>query len=67
MTVITVVAAGNMCRVLAGRNCAIVAGTATSHYLGVIDGQLWHKRIRGVAVFTNVRRLNVCWTLTGCV
>ena len=59
VTIVTGIAAGDMRRVLANGNGAIVAGDASPDYLGVIDGQYWRKNIRRVTVFADVRCLNV--------
>ncbi len=67
MTVIAVIAARDMRRVLAGGSDAVVAGAATPDYLGVIDYHHGLPHIRGVAVFTDVRRQGVCRALTRCV
>ena len=67
VTVVAGVAAGYVRRVLAGGNDAVVAGGTTSNHLRVIDGHDGRKHIRGVAVVTDIRRLDVCRVLTGCV
>ena len=59
MAVIAVVAAGNMRWVLADCGDAVMAGTTSSQYLGVIDYRHWREHARVMTVFTNVRRLNV--------
>ena len=59
VAVVTGIAAGDMRRVLANGNGAIVAGDASANYLGVIDGQYWRKNIRRVTVFADVRCLNM--------
>jgi len=67
VTVIAGVAAGNVRRVLAGGDDAVVTGTTTSDHLRVIDGHDGREHIRGVAVVTDIRRSDVCRVLTGCV
>jgi len=52
-------AAGDMGWVLAGRNDAIVAGTAGANNLAVIDAHDRHENIGRMAVFAEVRRLNM--------
>ena len=65
MTVLTDVTAGNVCRVFAGGNDAIMAGVAGADHLGVINGHDWRKHIGGMAVFTDIGRLNVPPVLAG--
>ena len=67
MTVIAVVAAGNMRRILACSSDTIMTRAATSEYLRVINGHDGHKSNRRVAVFTDICRSDVSWTLAGCV
>ena len=66
MTVIAVVAAGDVRRILAGGSIAVVAGAATSQNLRVIDGERRHKRISSVAVRTYISCIDVCRALTDC-
>ncbi len=63
MTVIAVVAAGNMGRMLASRRDAVVAGTAGTKYLRMINDICWLPDSAVVAVFTNIGRLDVGETL----
>ena len=56
-----------MCRVFAGSDDAVMAGSATPDYLGVIDGHHRHEDIGAVAIFTDIRRLNMREILAGCV
>ena len=65
MTVIAIGATGNVCRVLAGRNCAVMAGAAGTEYLCMIYRVNRHPDIRVMAVFTNISRLNVRQVLAG--
>ena len=67
MTIVAGVAAGNMSRVLSGCGDAVMTGAASSQYLGVIDGHHGCPEIRGVAVFADIRRLNVRSILAGPV
>ena len=59
VTVIAVVAAGDMRRVFAGGSDAVMAGTTAAKHLGVIDRKHWREHIGRVTVFTDVRRLHV--------
>ena len=54
-------------RVLARRNRTVMAGRTGSKYLIVID--ICHRRpdVGGVAVFANIRCLNVQGTFAGCI
>jgi hypothetical protein len=56
-----------MRRVLAGGGDAIMAGAATTKHLGMINGHYGYKRIRRVAVFTDVCCPNVGWALAGSI
>ena len=67
VTVIAVVAAGDVCRVLASSTDAVVAGATSTKNLGVIDHYHGHEHSRGMAVFTDIGRLRVCRVLAGCV
>ena len=67
MTVIAVVAAGNMCRMLAGGSNAVVARTTGTENLGVIDNHHGREHIGGVAVFTDIGRQWVSRILASCV
>ena len=59
MAIITVVATGNMRRVLARCNDAVMAGAAAANDLGMIDDYYGHKHRGAMAVFTDVRCLDV--------
>ena len=59
MTVITVVAAGYMRRVLPGGRETVVAGAAGADDLRVVDGKYGCPDIGRVAVLTDICRLNV--------
>lgn len=65
MTVIAGVATGNVRRVLADRRDSIMAGIAGADYLGVVDAHYWRKDVGRMAVFANVRSLNVPAVLAG--
>jgi hypothetical protein len=59
VTVVTVVAAVYVVRMLASRDQAIMAGATSTHYLRVVDGESGVPHIRRVAVFTDVTCLNM--------
>ncbi len=59
MAVITSIGTGDMRCVLAGRNRAIVAGTAGTDHLGVIDRGRWSPQYVAVAIFADVRGLDM--------
>ena len=67
MTVIAVVAAGNMRWMLAGGCDAVVAGATCTQDLGVIDYCHWRKHACAMAVFADVRRKRVRLVFTGCI
>lgn len=54
MAIVTIVAAGNMTCILAGCNCAIVAGTASADDLGVVNAVCGCPERRVVTVLANV-------------
>lgn len=59
MAVVAIIAAGDMCWVLAGCDNAVVARAASTDNLGVIHGVCWHPDIGIVAVFANLRCQNM--------
>ena len=59
MTVITVVTAGEVSRIFAGRRHAVVARAAGTQYLGVVNCICGRPHIRVVAIFADVACLNV--------
>jgi hypothetical protein len=59
VTVITGVAAGDVCGCLAGCRIAVVTGAASTNYLDVVDSYCWRPKIHAVAVLTNKGCLNV--------
>ena len=63
VTVIAIVTACNMSRVLADCSDAIVAGCAGADDLGVIDDYHGLPHCSGVAIFTDVCRQGVRWAL----
>ena len=63
MAIIAVVAAGDMRRVLAFSNDAVMTGATAANDLGMIDDYNGHKHRGAVTVFTDVRRLDVCRVL----
>ena len=67
MTVVAGVAAGKVRRVLAGCRDAVVTGATGAQYLGVIDSDYRRPQVRGVAVFADIRRLNVRRSFAGCL
>ena len=67
MTVVAGVATSDMCRILTGRNRAVMARAASTYHLGVIDRIYWHPYVGAVAVLTDVAGLNMCQVLAGCV
>jgi hypothetical protein len=54
MAIVTIIAARNMRRVLAGGGIAIVAGSATTQHLRVIDRERWYPYSWVVAVLADV-------------
>lgn len=67
MAIVAGVAARDMCRVLAGCGHAVVAGTTVADYLAMIDRHDRYENIRAMAVFTDIRRLNMPRVLAGRV
>lgn len=67
MTVVAVVAALDMCRMLTGRGDAIMTRPARTEYLAVVDGERRRPDVAGVTVFANVGRLDVRRRLAGCI
>ena len=67
MTIVAVVTARNMGRVLAGRGDAVVAAIACTPYLRVIDGHDRCPQVGRVAILADVRCPHVSRVLTGCV
>ena len=65
MAVVTVVAAGNMGRVFSGRCQTVVAGTAGTQNLCVINSVSGNPNITVVAILTDIRCLYVCQVLAG--
>jgi len=64
VTVVAIVAAGDVSRVLAGGSNAVMATAAIAENLGVIHGYHRRKHCRRMTVFTNIGCLNVCLVLT---
>jgi hypothetical protein len=54
MTIVTVIAAGDMRGVFTGRGDAIMAGAAGAQYLGVIDGKGRYEHIGAVAILADI-------------
>jgi len=65
VTVVAIVATGDMRRVLACRNDAVVAGAAGTDNLGVVHGVSRNPDIGVMAVFANFRGQNVCRVFAG--
>lgn len=63
MTVITIVATGNVRSVLSSCRDAIVTGATGAEHLRVVDGHYWLKRYGAMAVLANVCCLHVGGTL----
>lgn len=66
VAIITVVAAGDMRRVLASCNSAIMTGATAANDLGMIDDNHRYKNRRAVTIFTDICRLNMRRVLAGC-
>ena len=67
MAIVAGIAAGNMRWVFADGSNSVVAGTASTNDLGVVDCQHRRKNIGAVAVLTDVRCLNVGWIFANCL
>ena len=67
MAIVAGVATRNMRWVLADGSDAVVAGTASSYYLRVINGQHGRKQIGRVAILADIGCLNVRWVLADCL
>ena len=65
MAVVAIIAAGDMRRVLACRNNAVVAGAAGSNNLGVVHRISWNPDVGIMAVFANFCCQNVRRILAG--
>ena len=59
MTVIAVIPARDVRRVLAACNDAVMTGAAGAQYLGVVDRENRRPHIAAVTVFANIARLYV--------
>lgn len=59
MAIVAVIAAVNMVRRFADGDDAVVAGSAGTEDLRMIDGNCGNENVRVVAVFANVCRLNM--------
>jgi hypothetical protein len=59
MTIVTCIAAQEVCRVLAGCCHTVVTRITGAYDLCVIDSEHWREDIRIVAVLTNIACLNV--------
>ncbi len=67
MTIVTVIAAGDMRGVFAGRRDAVMAGAASAQYLCVIDRKRGRPNIRRVAVLADIACLDVRRSFTCCI
>ena len=67
VAVVAVIPARNMCRVLAGRYDAVMTGATATNDLGMIDDQNGREYRGAVAVFADVRGLDVRWILADCL
>lgn len=67
MAVVAGISTINMCRCLAGRNRAVVAGAAAAEHLRMVNGKRRGERDHGVAILANSRRLNMRRVLAGGV
>lgn len=65
VTVVAVVATGDVGRVFTGRRDAVMAGTACAYDLGVVDRDRRRPHIGRVAVCADIGRLYVCQVLAG--
>jgi len=63
MAVIAICAAANVSRMLASRRHAVMAGTACTQNLSVVDRDDRNERNRAVTVFADVACLHVCRVL----
>lgn len=66
MAVVAIVAAGDMCRVFAGGNRAVVAGRAATDHLRMVDPVDGCENDVVVAVLAGVRGLNMSLVLANC-
>ena len=67
MTIVAIVAAGDVRRVFAGRSHAIVAGTARANHLRVVDQVRRYPGVRRMAILADVGRLDMRWRLASGV
>jgi len=67
MAVIAIIAARNMCCMLAGGRDAVVARAAGTDDLGMVNGKNGPKHVGVVAVLADVCGLNVRRALAGCL
>lgn len=65
MTVVTVIAAGDVSRMLSGRRQPVVTGAAPAQHLGVINGDHWHPDRIVVAVLADIGGEDVGRILAG--
>jgi hypothetical protein len=63
MTIVTLIATGDMCWVLACGSYAIVTGSASADNLSMVNGHRRHESCGAMAVFADICRLHVNGTL----
>lgn len=59
VAVIAIVPAGDMTGMLADSSNSVMTSKAVTQYVHVVDGKCWCPYIRGMAVLTNIGRLNM--------
>ncbi len=63
MAIVAGIAAGDMCRVFAGCDDAVMAAVARADDLHVVNGEDWCKDVGVVAVLADITGLDVCQVL----
>ena len=63
MTIVTLIATGDMCWMLARGSDAIVTGSASADDLSMVNGHGGHESDGAMAVFADIGRLHVNGTL----
>lgn len=66
VAVIAICAAADVSCMFASRRHAVMAGTASTQDLRVIDRGDWNERNRAVTVFADICCLHVCWAFASC-
>ncbi len=67
VAIVTVVATGEVGRMLAGGGIAVMTGTAAAEYLCVINSYYWQPTNRVMAILADISGLYVGWILAGRV